>query len=81
MLTNLKNQECLVRISKNGCTYPVFKARTVNYNPEIKPKVKENKFFIAEKLEDKSFDFDFKIDCDVTLKDIMDKTSSSRKKV
>lgn len=33
MLTDLKNRECIVRISKNGMPYPAFKARTTDFSP------------------------------------------------
>lgn len=36
LLTGLKNRECLVRISSNGTLYPVFKAITRNFYPEVK---------------------------------------------
>ena len=81
MLTNLKNQECLVRLSKNGCMFPTFKAKTVNYIPKIRNNYQNNRFIKEEKMEEKTFDFNFKIDSDVTVSDIMSKSSTSRKKV
>ncbi len=81
MLTNLKNQECVVRLSKNGCMFPTFKAKTVNYIPKVRNDYQNNKFIKTKKLEEKVFDFNFKIDNDITASDIMHKSSTSRKKV
>ena len=33
ILTNLKNRECIARISNNGVLLPAFKARTVDFTP------------------------------------------------
>jgi len=78
-LANLKNQECIVRLSKNGCMYPAFKAKTVNFVPKTKNNYQQKK--VEEKIEEKTFSFEFNINSDVTAKDIMSKASSSRKKV
>lgn len=79
LLANLKNQECIVRLSKNGCMYPAFKAKTVNFVPKTKNNYQQKK--VEEKIEEKTFSFEFNINSDVTAKDIMSKASSSRKKV
>ncbi len=81
LLTNLKNQECIVRISNRGSMYPAFKAKTVNFVSKVKNNYKENKFIIKESVEEKPFNFEFNIDSNVTAGDIMSKSSSSRKKV
>lgn len=81
LLANLKNQECIVRLSKNGCMYPAFKAKTVNFVPKIKNNYQEEQKEIKAEIEEKTFSFEFNIDSDVTAKDIMSKSSSSRKKV
>lgn len=74
-LTNLKTRECLVRISKNGNNYPIFKARTTDF---IVPEYKEfDKKEGKEKL-DKKFNFDFKVD-DVNIHEVMKNVSTSRK--
>lgn len=81
LLTNLKNQECLVRLSNRGSMYPAFKAKTVNFVPKVQNNYQKNKFIIKENVEEKPFNFEFNIDSDVTAGDIMSKSSSSRKKV
>lgn len=79
MLTNLKNRECLIRLSKNGVIYPTFKARTCDFigesliNEEI-----ENK---SLELLKKEFDFNFSIDSTIKIKDIMQENSASRKRL
>lgn len=33
MLTELKNRECIVRVSSNGVPLPAFKAKTLDFTP------------------------------------------------
>lgn len=78
LLTDLSVRECLVRISGNGTLYPVFKARTMDYNPP--PKENGLREVEVKKVQELTkFTFDFK--SDVSVEDIMKKNSSSRKKV
>lgn len=77
-LMNLKNRECVIKVSKNGVNYPMIKGITTDFEVPFPPKkvvVKEK----DKKMQEK-FDFVFTID-DVSPKEIMKKNSSSRKKV
>lgn len=75
-LTNLKARECLLRISKNGTDYPIFKGKTTDF---LVPEYIEFKMNIPkEKIEEKKFNFDFKID-DADIHDVMKNASTSRK--
>jgi len=79
LMTNLNRQECLVGISKNGITYPIFKAKTLDF---IKPKpAKTNIFQETKKEEIINKKFNFKIDSNITVNDIMKSNSASRKEV
>lgn len=77
-LTNLKNRECVVRLSKNGTNYPVFKGVTTNYlvPPYQEEKIKKER----QEKEKETFQFHFTIG-DVDVHDVMKQNSSSRKKV
>lgn len=75
-LTSLKSRECLVRISKNGTNYPVFKARTTDY---LVPEYKETKIDTKkEDLKNEKFDFNFEIG-DANIHEVMKNISTSRK--
>ncbi|MCM1053215.1 MAG: DUF87 domain-containing protein [Ruminococcus sp.] len=78
-LTNLKTQECLVRISKNETIYPVFKARTRDFCGI--PERREEKKYFKEDILTEELKFDFKIDSNVLVDDVMKKTSTSRKRL
>ena len=91
LLTELKNRECIARISNNGVLLPAFKARTMDFIPC--PNIIVNQILkrciILEDSEsmpkenDKSFDnFSFNINNSfISLSDIMVSQSSSRKEV
>lgn len=78
ILTNLKNRECLVRITNSDYMYPAFKARTITY---LKENIKKDKikFINKESLEKKEFKMDFKVENDIKIDDIMRQNSTSRR--
>ncbi|MBQ9834242.1 MAG: ATP-binding protein [Bacilli bacterium] len=78
MLTELNNRECVVRIDANGLLLPAIKASTINFEsiPRLKKTIFINK---NEKIGEKTYKSNFKIDTNVNLKDILIKNSSSRK--
>ncbi len=80
LLTELNNRECIVRIDSNGILLPAFKSTTLNYNsiPRIKTTSVINKDI---KEQPKIAESIFKIENNINLKDILKKTSSSRKVV
>ena len=76
LLTELNNRELIARIESNGILLPAFKATTLNYNsiPRIKKDYKEE----DNNIESKNKKYDFNINNNINLKDILLKTSSSR---
>lgn len=87
LLTELKNRECIVRISQNGVLLPAFKARTLDFVPQ--PRKKHLQIvsgslpfqFVDTEVtleEEKPFSIDASPD---TLRDIMQSQSSGRKQV
>lgn len=89
ILTELKNRDCIVRISKEGKVYPAFKARTMDFVPEpqrIRNQILTTNFedleikdYIANDVN--KFSFNFNIDeNEISLKDIMISQSASRKR-
>ena len=80
LLTELNNRECIVRIDSKGILLPAFKARTLDYVsiPRKKNIVKNDGTCSAKKIRKK---INFSADTTVNLKDILIKSSSSRKVV
>ncbi len=80
ILTELNDRECVVRIGKDGRMLPGFKAKTVDFEsiPRKKKEYSKIKMQKKQKEEEKKI---FNIETKNTLKDIMSKTSASRKKV
>lgn len=81
MLTDLKNRECLVRINKNGVLMPPLKGSTLDFisiprqnTTSLEPKEESSSTFNSNKIN-------FKINSNVNMKDILMKTSSSRKEI
>ena len=79
MLTDLKNRECIIRINKNGVIMPPLKGTTLDFKSI--PRIKEASFKEQEEKEIKKSNFKFKINNDINLKDILIKSSSSRKEI
>ena len=82
LLTELNNRECVVRIDSNGVLLPAFKANTLDFVsiPRKKVTVKSNEDNDAVVNPAKK-KFSFSTECSVNLKDILIKSSSSRKVV
>lgn len=76
LLTELNNRELIARIESNGILLPAFKATTLNYNsiPRVKKDYKEEDNNIT--IQNKKYDFN--INNNINLKNILLKTSSSR---
>ncbi len=80
ILTELNDRECVVRIGKDGKMLPSFKARTINFESVPRKKINYTK---KEEAKNKIQEIKkvFSIESQSTLKEITQKTSSSRKKV
>ena len=76
LLSSLNNRECIIRISSNNILSPVFKARTLDFTsiPRI---INNKKDKNLKKTECQKSNLNINID-DISLKDILKKTSSSR---
>lgn len=83
LLTELNNRECIVRIDSNGILLPAFKAITLNYKsiPRIKGDIKNSSTYINDRNNQKVKSQAFKLNSNVSLKDILVSNSSSRKVV
>lgn len=81
LLTELKNRECIMRISKNGTLLPPLKGTTNDFSgvPRKNNLEKVNTESEEKKLEHNSKSKKFKIDTNITLKDILMSSSTSRK--
>ncbi len=80
LLSELNDRECIVRIGKMGRMLSAFKGKTLDFTPVPRKKnqfKKNNIIKIEENKSKKKFDIDTKN----TLKNMMSKQSTSRKKV
>ena len=80
MLSELNDRECIVRIGKDGKMLTSFKGRTIDFVPIPRKKNFPSKR-IVEKNQNDQKKKSFSIETTNTLKDIMTKNSSSRKRV
>lgn len=82
ILTELNNRECIVRIDSKDILLPAFKAKTLDYVsiPGIKVNKNIDKINNNEKDVKKS-NFNFNIDTNISMKDILISNSTSRKVV
>ncbi len=82
LLTELNNRECVVRIDANGILLPAFKGTTLNYTsiPRIKKNIdNENNGITCNNSKNKSFNFS--LNSNISLKDILISTSTGKKGV
>ncbi len=81
LLTELNNRECIARIDSNGILLPAFKATTLDYTsiPIIKTKFINDGPNKPNNLKEEKHDF--KINTNVSLKDILITNSTSKKGV
>lgn len=80
ILTELNNRECIVRIDSKDILLPAFKAKTLDYVSIPRIKVNKNIEKIAHNERDiKKSKFDFKMDNNISMKDILISNSTSRK--
>lgn len=80
LLTEQNNRNCIVRIEANNILLPAFKAKTIDFIS--KPRKKINKKIVQESVNKKiDQHFDFKIEEDINMKEILKTNSSSRKVV
>ena len=80
LLTELQTRECIVRIDSNGILLPAFKGITLDYTsiPRIKtPNLNDNNKFAKDKPN--NFKTNFKINTNVSLKDILISNSTNKK--
>lgn len=82
ILTELNNRECIVRIDAKDILLPAFKAKTLDYVsiPGIKVNKNIDKINYNERDVKKS-KFNFKMDNNISMKDILVSNSTSRKVV
>lgn len=80
MFSELNNRECIVRIGSGGKMFSAFKGKTLDFIPVpyIEKDIVEKKFKENKNIEKKK---SFSINTNSSLKDIMSKQSTSRKKV
>lgn len=80
MFSELNNRECIVRIGSGGKMFSSFKGKTLDFVsvPYIEKNIVEEDFREKKNIEKKK---SFSISTNSTLKDIMSKQSTSRKKV
>ncbi len=78
MLTDLKNRECIIRINKNGVLMPPLKGTTLDFQsiPRVKRSEQNNN---QQNQITKTNPIKFKINNNIDLKDVLLKSSSSRK--
>ena len=76
LLTELNNRELIVRIESNGILLPAFKANTLNYISI--PRIKNTYITKDNNIKTLNKKYNFKINKDIKLKDILIKTSSNR---
>lgn len=79
-LTELNNRECIARVDSNGVLLPAFKASTLDF-VSIPRKRKITSEVVQEVVNHKEKEFSFSANCSVNLRDILIKSSSSRKVV
>lgn len=81
ILTELNDRECIARIGKDGRMLSAFKGKTLDFIPvpRIKINIKKNQNIIKKENTEKKKNFS--IGTTNSLKDIMKKTSSSRKRM
>ncbi len=79
MLSELNDRECIARIGKNGKVLSSFKGRTIDFVPSPREKKISTKKKAQGNIEEKKKPFS--LNTVSTLKDIMTKNSSSRKRV
>lgn len=79
MLTELNNRQCIIRCENNGILLPAMKATTLEYIsiPKERSNNKNNTDTKPKTLDKKKYNF--QINNNIILKDILAKTSSSRK--
>ena len=80
MLSELNDRECIVRIGKDGKMLTSFKGRTIDFVPVPRKKFSFPKKSVAKNQTEQKKK-PFSIETTNTLKDIMIKNSSSRKRV
>lgn len=80
LLSELKNRECIVRLSSNGCLLPAMKAETLDFHSIPRVKKCQDKLEKKEK-DDRRRKSRFQLNSNVCQKDVLIKTSSSRKDV
>ncbi len=82
ILTELNNRECIVRMDTNGILLPAFKGFTLDYKSI--PRIKEKKKIVNENNNSNNTNktkTNFTLNSNVSLKDILISTSSSKKGV
>lgn len=80
LLSELKTRECVVRLSSNGNLLPAMKAKTLDFHsiPRKKRFIEDFKEEETRKNKPKS---SFKLSSNVSLKEILKSTSTSRKEM
>lgn len=80
LFTGLKARECLVQICANGEPYSLFKAHTPDHHPRPNLAIpKSSCQQTQDQSSDPESDFVFSINCELTLKEIMQQNSTNRK--
>lgn len=80
LLSELKNRECVIRVSSNGGLLPAIKTQTLDFNSIPRKQISKEKSE-KEEVNVKRRNSSFQISSNVSLKDILQLTSSSRKEI
>ncbi len=81
LLTELNNRECIARIESNGVLLPAFKAMTLDYVSIPRIKTKEINEKENNNISSNQSQSSFKLNSNVSLKDILISNSTSKKGV
>lgn len=83
LLTELNNRECIVRIDSNGILLPAFKSTTLDYTsiPRIKENIANENININDDINSKEQKFNFSLNSNVNLKDILISNSTNKEGV
>ena len=80
LLSELKTRECVVRVSYNGCLLPAMKTETLDFS-SIPRKIKSKERIQKEETSVMRKKSGFEKSSNLSLKDILKSTSSSRKEM
>lgn len=82
MLSSLKTQECVARISAENKLYPAFKATVVDFEPPPYVEPADQSIELSElEMSTEEPEIDFNLGTDFSIDELMAQTTTSRKKI